>query len=482
MGAYLSCPETAKDSIEGQNGRLRFAATSMQGWRVSQEDAHNCLEDLIDGWSMFSVYDGHGGCEVAQYTAKMLPDLIRVSEFEKADDVTKILQDVFINFDEHLRSETAIEKMEAIATASTKESGDKDEESEVNAVINEATLPLHEILAKYGLAILRKPLARKKQAFIEENKDENNEEEMANRDSGEEKSDVVHTKRSTSPAGKPVKRAKLDDEQPPKETADDMETNQEPTKEEKQNANTAEADESNKAEVSNSDDTSDEEFLEESDEDDDEEMSDECEDWSEERIENADFPMESPNAENKVAGVDSGTTACVCLVGKEKVIVANIGDSRAVMFHAGTAFDLSSDHKPEDAIEKERIQAAGGIITDDGRVCGGLNLSRALGDHFYKKIQTLTPEDEFLVVACDGIWNSMSSQEVVDFIKERLEQKKPLKDIVEELCDSCLAENSGGDGTGCDNMTCIIVDFRNPTTEHAEKESPNELLSKVDNA
>jgi hypothetical protein len=49
------------------------------------------------------------------------------------------------------------------------------------------------------------------------------------------------------------------------------------------------------------------------------------------------------------------------------------------VFSGGTAIDLSVDHKPEDDIERKRIYAAGGRITGDGRVNGGLNLSRAIG-------------------------------------------------------------------------------------------------------
>lgn len=108
------------------------------------------------------------------------------------------------------------------------------------------------------------------------------------------------------------------------------------------------------------------------------------------------------------------------------------------------------DHKPEDPEERRRIEKAGYKVTSDGRVSGGLNLSRAIGDHAYKKksalsaeeqaitalpdIRTLTLDDrdEFLVIACDGIWNFMSSQDVIDFVRLRLE-KKTLGQICEEV-------------------------------------------------
>ncbi|CAG0918590.1 unnamed protein product [Notodromas monacha] len=170
-------------------------------------------------------------------------------------------------------------------------------------------------------------------------------------------------------------------------------------------------------------------------------------------------------------GHASGCTAVVALVCGPRVFVANAGDSRCVLCRGGTAVDLSVDHKPEDAVEFTRIRLAGGVVTPDGRVCGGLNLSRSFGDHSYKQnkdlpsskqmitadpdVRTadLTDEDEFLVLACDGIWNSMSSQEVVDFVRTRL-QKEP-KPALSEICREMFMHC-----TGCDNMTSIIVELK----------------------
>lgn len=141
----------------------------------------------------------------------------------------------------------------------------------------------------------------------------------------------------------------------------------------------------------------------------------------------------------------------------------------------------SIDHKPEDDEERTRIEKAGGQVTKDGRVNNGLNLSRAIGDHAYKTNKELPLEeqmitsypdvryleidskkDSFMVLACDGIWNFMSSQEVCDYIQERLDANNgysKLSQICEELFMHCLAPDSDGDGTGCDNMTCIITTF-----------------------
>lgn len=88
-------------------------------------------------------------------------------------------------------------------------------------------------------------------------------------------------------------------------------------------------------------------------------------------------------------GKASGCTAVVALldIARREVIVANAGDSRCIICRAGKAVEMSFDHKPEDEIEFERIKKAGGRVTLDGRVNGGLNLSRAIGDHGkYNKI------------------------------------------------------------------------------------------------
>lgn len=114
---------------------------------------------------------------------------------------------------------------------------------------------------------------------------------------------------------------------------------------------------------------------------------------------------------------------------------------------------MSFDHKPEDDPERERVVKAGGKVTEDGRVNGGLNLSRAIGDHAYKQnkelsdreqmitalpdVRTLTidpAEDEFMVLACDGIWNSLSSQQVVEFVIPRVKRHQDqLSRICEEV-------------------------------------------------
>jgi serine/threonine protein phosphatase PrpC len=76
----------------------------------------------------------------------------------------------------------------------------------------------------------------------------------------------------------------------------------------------------------------------------------------------------------------------------KKLYIANAGDSRCVLGRGGKAIPLSFDHKPEDEIERDRIEKAGSTIME-GRVDGNLNLSRSLGDLKYKMNKSLKPEE-----------------------------------------------------------------------------------------
>lgn len=152
----------------------------------------------------------------------------------------------------------------------------------------------------------------------------------------------------------------------------------------------------------------------------------------------------------------AGCTANVALIAKGELIVANAGDSRCIISSKGTAVEMSEDHKPELPKERERVQKAGGYISD-GRINGNLNLSRALGDLEYKKNQdlgpgeqlisavpeikkkTLTPDDEFLVMGCDGIWETMSNQSIVEYFGQKLAETQSISKVIEGFLDKILA-------------------------------------------
>ncbi|KAJ2346725.1 Protein phosphatase 2C 2, partial [Coemansia sp. RSA 2671] len=77
----------------------------------------------------------------------------------------------------------------------------------------------------------------------------------------------------------------------------------------------------------------------------------------------------------------------------------------------------------------------------------------------------LAADDEFLVIACDGIWDCMSNQQVVQFVHAKIAAGKKLDQICEEMMDTCMAGESELGGVGCDNMTVVIVALLNGKTE-----------------
>lgn len=143
---------------------------------------------------------------------------------------------------------------------------------------------------------------------------------------------------------------------------------------------------------------------------------------------------------SRMEGWRSGATAAVILIIDRTIYAANLGDTEIVLGRkiANGTFQpitLSLKHKPDDSSEKIRVQAAGGSVFL-GRVQGVLAVSRAFGDPEFKvplndstqdfvssdpEISTfdLTDDDEFIVIACDGLWDVATYSEVVDFVAKR---------------------------------------------------------------
>lgn len=90
---------TEKNPTDGKNDRFKYGACSMQGWRKSNEDAHIHNLDLGDGNSLFAVFDGHGGEQVAFFCEKHMPALLTSNDEYKAKNYEKALQETFVEMD-----------------------------------------------------------------------------------------------------------------------------------------------------------------------------------------------------------------------------------------------------------------------------------------------------------------------------------------------------------------------------------------------
>ncbi|KAB8664829.1 hypothetical protein FH972_026253 [Carpinus fangiana] len=144
-------------------------------------------------------------------------------------------------------------------------------------------------------------------------------------------------------------------------------------------------------------------------------------------------------------------------VRRDRVLyTANVGDARIVLCRNGKALRLSYDHKGSDDNEGKRIANAGGLILNN-RVNGVLAVTRALGDAYMKDLVTghpyttetvIQPEfDEFIILACDGLWDVCSDQEAVDLIRNVQDPVLASKMLV----DHALSRFS------TDNLSCMVV-------------------------
>jgi serine/threonine protein phosphatase PrpC len=192
----------------------------------------------------------------------------------------------------------------------------------------------------------------------------------------------------------------------------------------------------------------------------------------------------------------AGSTATVALVRRDKIIVANVGDSRAVLCRNGRPVDLTTEHRvygkgPVVEAEKARVEAAGGWVAD-GRVCDVIAVSRAFGDlqfkeeagrkemlqfgveigqwdqefadsvHFSESPVIVAPDvtelkleddDEFVVIASDGLWDVMGSRDVIQFSRTNFKKKMNAQDVADKLAEVAVRRHTA------DNVAVIVLDL-----------------------
>ena len=190
----------------------------------------------------------------------------------------------------------------------------------------------------------------------------------------------------------------------------------------------------------------------------------------------------------------SGSTGTVCLVSRSLIVCSNVGDSKAVLCRQGKPIDLSDDHRPvslsaSGRSEIKRVNESGAWISQS-RVCGILAVSRAFGDYEFKggrfelldelqsiedkqavKVNMQNPpvisnphvstlerstDDEFIIMATDGLWDTMNSAQAVTFARSEL-KKNPLH-TMQTIADS-LVERALRCRTQ-DNVACIVINLR----------------------
>ncbi|XP_022717743.1 probable protein phosphatase 2C 39 [Durio zibethinus] len=159
-------------------------------------------------------------------------------------------------------------------------------------------------------------------------------------------------------------------------------------------------------------------------------------------------------------GKGGSTAVTAILINCQKLVKANVGDSRAVISKNGEAKQLSVDHEP--IMEKESIENRGGFVSncpgDVARVDGQLAVARAFGDKNLKEqlsskpdvaVEMIDDDTDLIILASDGLWKVMTNQEAVDAIRNIKDARSAAKRLSEEA----VKRNSA------DDISCIVVRF-----------------------
>lgn len=201
---------------------------------------------------------------------------------------------------------------------------------------------------------------------------------------------------------------------------------------------------------------------------------------------NADLELEED-----IEPLYSGCTACVALVRGNEIHFSNAGDSRAVMACAieenggveYRALDLTIDQNPDSPGEKERIEAAGGFVSpppeeglsarvwlDAGFSQIGLAMGRSLGDYAVKTVgviaepvvsrHELQPNDEFMIIATDGVWEFLSSQDAVDIVAKGLQNGDGSSLACQRLIEAAAAKWHEREGDYRDDITALVIQMK----------------------
>lgn len=159
---------------------------------------------------------------------------------------------------------------------------------------------------------------------------------------------------------------------------------------------------------------------------------------------------------------------------KRMLYTSNVGDLRIILYRDGKPYRLTYDHKALDDNEINRIRDQGGLVMKN-RVNGVLAVTRSLGDSYMKNLvigrpfttsTEITPQDEFMILACDGVWDVISDLKACQFVSEIFRQQKEIgqpydtQSAAKKLCQLAM------DNATTDNVTVMIVKFEKNVFDH----------------
>uniref|UniRef100_A0A7S4NUM3 PPM-type phosphatase domain-containing protein n=1 Tax=Guillardia theta TaxID=55529 RepID=A0A7S4NUM3_GUITH len=403
MGSYLSSPVKDKESHDGSGiGGIKYGLSAMQGWRTNMEDAHIACGNVgkQNPLGIFGVFDGHGGREVAQFVSKHFQTEFEGIVSNQQGKVEPSLPIAFHRMDAMLREQKYA--AELISLSSSPKSSQPDSPTSTSAA---STGTRNQDAPRIGNASQERAVGLVRSSINSSLEDARKKGKLTQKEAMELMVKMMALQR--------------------------MEKN---------------------------------------------------------ALASSQAVQQGTEGSNKLNGCSeeatcAGCTANVVVLTAKEIFVANAGDSRSVLCRKGQAVPLSEDHKPNNPKERSRITSAGGWVSEAAnghfRVNGNLNLSRSIGDLKYKSDSKLPPskqvitaepdvrriprteEDEFIITACDGVWDCMSNQQLVDFVRARLKSNQVISKICEDIFEKCISvDPKQTQGIGGDNMTCIIIKLK----------------------
>jgi len=372
MGTYLSTPVLDKHKETGtalrdpcykENNKdvdgnkqedegvfdMLWAAVDMQGWRKTMEDAFIAEANVSIGEKraqVFGVFDGHGGSEVALFCKKYFVSKLVGTDGWKAGEVGQSLVQAFHGMDDLIDDENNRNELEMLRIEGNKRAKDPSSDNDCYGDVS------HEDDGESG----------------EENSDvvssENRGVKTISASDAIELFQKLLYMGGTRNTGESIatKNTPIDSETQADLLSDDVNISSEYVK-------------SSSTESIQSDQTDSKSLLNETTE----------KKSSGDSIDGLDLTSNGL-PRKQICTLDdhpirAGCTAVVGVLVGNELIVANAGDSRAVICRAGGGAEaLSFDHKPSHEIEKNRVLAAGGFVNSFGRINGNLNLSRSIGE------------------------------------------------------------------------------------------------------
>eukprot|EP00811_Abedinium_folium_P000298 NODE_10272_length_1364_cov_7.151172.p1 GENE.NODE_10272_length_1364_cov_7.151172~~NODE_10272_length_1364_cov_7.151172.p1 ORF type:complete len:333 (+),score=74.01 NODE_10272_length_1364_cov_7.151172:119-1000(+) len=172
--------------------------------------------------------------------------------------------------------------------------------------------------------------------------------------------------------------------------------------------------------------------------------------------------------------LSSGCVACLAAIEGNAIRIVHLGDCRALICEGGDIRQLTSDHNPEgNELERQRLRELGVHVSTDGYIHGRIGVSRAFGNWEWCAQEKcrgvicrpdvieaeVTPDTEFLVLACDGIFEKMTAMEVGQIVRRRLRATGSAREAAEALVKHATKRCC------TDNITALVVFFRQPPSQ-----------------